>query len=272
MNTTGHEVGGLETEPTGGGVAAGPGAGTTEDVSSLSVSSTSQRVGAGPGQVTQVAGQVVGGAVALLSRARRVEKPMHPRGYVAPAVLRRHRTSAEPSGAAFLDEAGEDDVLVRVSRSIGLPAPWPDVNGIAIRVSSPGAAGGTADVLLSGTGHGRLTRYLLAPAVRETGGFYGTLLPYGSPTGPVHLGARQRDAATWELLWSRAWAPGSAWTSFAVLELDPSAVAAREDRDIAFDAVRAAPPGLEVLAWHRRLREPSYAAARRSRGDLATPG
>lgn len=229
------------------------------------MSSASQRVSAGTGRV-------VGGAVALLSRVRRVDKPMHPRGYVAPAVLRRHGTSAERSGAAFLDEAGEDDVLVRVSRSIGLPAPWPDVNGVAIRVPSPDAAGGTADVLLSGTGDGRLTRYLLAPTLRETGGFCGTLLPYGSPTGPVHLGARQQDAVTWQLVWSRAWAPGSAWTSFAVLELDPSAVAAREDRDVAFDAVRAAPPGLEVLGWHRRLREPSYAAARRSRGDLATPG
>lgn len=232
------------------------------------MSSASQRVSAGTGRV-------VGGAVALLSRVRRVDKPMHPRGYVAPAALRRqggHGGAAERSGAAFLDEAGEDDVLVRVSRSIGLPAPWPDVNGIAIRVPSPDAPGGTADVLLSSTGDGRLTKYLLAPTLRETGGFCGTLLPYGSPTGPVHLGARQRDALTWELSWSRAWAAGSAWTPFATLELDPTAVAAREDRDLAFDAVRAAPPGLEVLGWHRRLRAPSYAAARRSRGDLATPG
>lgn len=212
--------------------------------------------------LTDGAGHVLAGAVTLLTR-RPADKPMHPRGEVLTARLRRTGAPGEPTGAAFLDEAGDDEVLVRFSRSVGLPAPWPDVNGLAVRVPTADAAAPHADVLLSGTGHGRLTRYLLAPSRRDRGRFLGTLVPYGSPVGAVHLGARALDDTTWELAWARA---GSGWTRFATLELDD---APGRDLAISFDAVTVAPPGLEVYGWYRRLRGPSYAAARRARGTTS---
>ncbi len=219
-----------------------------------------------PGVLTGLAGRagrVVAAVVSGLARARRADKPMHPRGQVTTARLT--RLGGAGTGAGFLDQPGDDEVVVRFSRSLGLPAPMPDVNGLAIRVLTPGGPREHADVLLSGTGRGRVSRYVLRPSFRDRGGFLGTLVPYASPTGPLHLGVRQVDARTWELLWSRpSWAT---WRTYGVLVLGD-----RPARDLAlsFDAVVCAPPGLAVPEWHRRLRGPSYAAARRLRGAATT--
>jgi len=66
------------------------------------------------------------------------------------------------TGAAWLDDAGEDDVVVRLSRAVGLPPPAPDVFGLALRV--PTAGGRYGDLLFASTGLGRLTRFTLTPA------------------------------------------------------------------------------------------------------------
>lgn len=206
------------------------------------------------------AGKVVAGAVAVVD-VRPAAKPMHPRGEVLMARLRRRGGAS--TGAAFLDEAGEDEVLVRFSRSVGLPAGWLDVNGLAVRVPTPDGAQPQADLLMSGTGQGPLSRWLLKPSRLERGPFLGTLLPHRSPSGPVLLGARPTGDTSWELAWAR---PRSPWTSFAELEL--SAEPGR-DLDLSFDAVGAGPPGLEVYDWHLRVRGPSYAVARRLRGTVS---
>lgn len=205
------------------------------------------------------AGRAIGAVVSALAHVRSVDKPMHPRGLVLDGRLRRRGGSS--TGSPFLDEPGEDDVLVRFSRSLGWRAPWPDVNGLAVRVPTPAGPHEHADLLLSTTGRGRAGRYVLVPTVRERGGFLGTLVPFRSPTGAVHVGAQAVDDRTWELVWAR---PGSVtWTAFAVLELgdEPG-----RDLAISFDAVAGGLDGLEVPDWHRRVRGPSYAAARRSRG------
>jgi hypothetical protein len=206
--------------------------------------------------VTRGAGGAIAAVIAGVSRLRATDKPMHPLGTVRVARLRRHGGAG--TGAAFLDEAGEDDVLVRFSRSLGLPPPWPDVNGLAIRV--PDGDDEHADLLLSTTGAGPTSRFLLLPTRQASGPFLSTLVPYGSPTGSVLLGARSLSDDTWELAWAR---PRSAWSPFGILEVSSEP---GRDLDLSFDATRAGPSGLEVPDWHRRLRAPSYRAARRARG------
>jgi hypothetical protein len=207
--------------------------------------------------VSAGAGRVLGTAVGALSAARPAAKPMHPRGTVASGRLHRH--GGADTGAAFLDDPGVDTVLVRWSRSIGLPTPWPDVAGLALRIRPDDHDDSSVDVLMSTTGHRAATRWLLRPTVHDRDAFLGTLLPYRSPTGPVLLGARAAGDGTWTLLWAR---PLGTWRAFGVLGLldEPG-----RDLGVSFDATRAAPPGLVVPGWHRRLRAPSYAAARRSR-------
>lgn len=82
--------------------------------------------------VASAGGQVLRAATGALT-LRPAAKPFHPRGHVVTATL--HRFGAEPrTGAEWLDTAGVDEVLVRQSRAIGLPAPLPDIFGLAVRV------------------------------------------------------------------------------------------------------------------------------------------
>ncbi|MBG6094803.1 hypothetical protein [Nocardioides luteus] len=207
------------------------------------------------GSIARTAGRVLQAGVGVLAHLRPADKPLHPQGTVHLAVLRRH--PGETTGAAFLDESGSDEVVVRLSRAVGLPEPVPDVNGLALRV--PTTHGEHADLLFATTGHGRWTRFLLAPRTRLSHGFFSTLLPYRTPAGPVWLGAQFVGDSTWQLAWAR---PGTDWTWFATLELT-----AESDHDslLSFDPTRSTPPGLEIYEWHRRLRAPAYKTARRSR-------
>lgn len=207
--------------------------------------------------VSSAGGQLLSGATRVMS-ARPAAKPLHPRGHVVRGTLRRFG-AGEKTGAAWLDQAGEDTVLVRQSRAVGLPSPAPDFFGLALRVPVDGGRHG--DLLFATTGLGRLTRYALTLARSPQGRPLTTLLPYRAPAGAILLSAVFEDATSVNL----AWAIGSgAWHPFAELTLseDPAAEA---DSLVSFEPVRNVLPGLEVYDWVRRLREPSYAMARRTR-------
>jgi hypothetical protein len=195
--------------------------------------------------------------------ARPAPKPLHPVGTVQNGVLVRHG-SAPGTGSAWLDEAGEDRVLVRSSRSLGLPDPLPDVYGLALR--APAGPGRHGDLLFASTGLGRLTRFAMVPS-RSPQAPMTTLLPYRTPSGPVQLAAVHGDDGTVALSWAR---PQGPWTRFAELRLDAEH-AGQPDAAVSFDPVLHTLPGLENYEWVRRLREPSYLTARRSRRGAAAP-
>ena len=202
-------------------------------------------------------GQVLRAATRLVS-ARPAAKPLHPRGSVVRGTL--HRFGAgDGTGAAWLDEAGDDRVLVRQSRAIGLPRPVPDIFGLAVRV--PTGSGRHGDLLFASTGLGRLTRFALTAALSPYGRPMTTLLPYRTPAGPVLLSAVFRDERTLSLAWALR---AGSWHPFAQLSLDDAPVD-EADAPVSFDPVRNVPPGLETYPWVRRLREPSYPTARDSR-------
>jgi len=202
-------------------------------------------------------GQALRAATRVIA-ARPAAKPLHPRGSVVGGTLHRFG-SEDKTGAVWLDEAGDDRVLVRQSRAVGLPAPVPDIFGLAIRV--PTEDGHHGDLLLASTGLGRLTRFTLTLARSPYGRPMTTLLPYRAPAGAVLLSAVFLD----ELTVTLAWAVGSgAWHRFAELLLDEEPVD-ETDMYLSFEPVRNELPGLETYDWVRRLREPAYATARRSR-------
>ena len=190
--------------------------------------------------------------------ARPATKPLHPRGSVVQGTLHRVGTQGL-TGAAWLDHPGEDLVLVRQSRAIGLPPPVPDIHGLAIRVPTEGVRHG--DLLFASTGLGRLTRFTLTAARSPYRRPMTTLLPYRTPVGAVLLSAVFRDESRVELAWATH---SGGWHPFADLSLhaDPSDHA---DMPVSFDPVRNVLPGLESYDWVRQLREPSYATARQSR-------
>lgn len=190
--------------------------------------------------------------------ARPAAKPLHPRGSVFQGTL--HRFGAQDrTGAGWLDQVGDDRVLVRLSRAIGLPAPVPDVHGLAIRVPTEGGHHG--DLLFASTGLGRLTRFTLTAAQLPFRRPLTTLLPYRTPVGAVLVSAVFHGENRVELAWAIR---SGVWHPFAELLLhkDPFDEA---DVPVSFDPVANSLPGLEPYDWVRRLREPSYATARRSR-------
>ncbi|MGY1641034.1 phosphodiesterase [Geodermatophilus sp. SYSU D00703] len=214
-------------------------------------------------------------AVPLGALARwRAGKPMHPRGVVVDAVLER---SGGPTGweVSWLAARAEDPAVVRLSRSAGLPAPLPDVLGLALRVPGEDSP---VDLLLSSAGRGRLARRLTVPR-RDAAAPYSSIMGYRSDAGTVLLAALP-DPDTGPLpsepgplaaavaarrpTFTLAAARGSGeWHPFGRLRLLGPGDAV--DPDLRFDAVRNPPPGLVPDGPMARFRAPAYAAARAAR-------
>jgi hypothetical protein len=201
--------------------------------------------------VASVGGALLAGGTRALATVRPARKPLHPRGVVLRARVYRHG-SAVPTGVPWLDEPGEDDVVVRLSRAVGLPARLPDIHGLALRT-------GSGDVLFASTGWGRVSRFVLTASRDPQGRPMTTLLPYRTEAGAVLLGARSVGAETYELAWAHR---AGDWQPFAVLRVSTERAA---DQSISFDPVRHPVDGLDQYPSVVRLREPSYARARRSR-------
>lgn len=217
------------------------------------------------------------GAAARLRRGR----PLHPAGLVLNATLSLHGTPRS-RGAAFLDEPMDLRGVARLSRSIGLPSPSPDILGLAVRWQQP-AAGTTgaeviAELLLATTGHTVLGRRLLRPATRWAPGMYGSLFPYAAGSGRVLLGAvarrpwalpadldgLARAVEERPLLFTLVVAsPFGSWERFGVLEL---AGPAQQDAaaPMRFNPIRHPIPGLRPAGWLQQVREPAYTAAQRT--------
>jgi hypothetical protein len=171
-----------------------------------------------------------------------------------------HRFGAvKGSGAEWLDRAGDDQVLVRQSRAVGLPPPG--AGRLRSRGPVPPGAGRHGDLLFATTGLGRLTRFMLIPARSPYGRALTTLLPYRTPAGPVLLSAVFHDETTLVLAWA---VRSGVWHSFTELWLHGEPVD-EAGALLSFDPVRNALPGLVTYDWVRRLREPAYNTARRSR-------
>jgi hypothetical protein len=233
--------------------------------------------GAGAGALA-----VTFGAAAAL----RGGKPIHARGVVAQARLTRTGL-AERVGVAWLDEPGADVGLARLSRATGLPAPAPDVLGLAVRFRG---GAGPADLLLATTGTAPVLRHLLVPRGDLLAAAYTSLLPYDAAGTPVMLaalplrrGGGARDAAEAAAALADRPAsftlavatPGGPWQPFGVLELARTGDEP-VDPPIAFDPVRHPLPGLPLSRGWAVVREPAYRAARRRRPQAAplagTPG
>jgi hypothetical protein len=231
---------------------------------------------------TRAALPASGGAVlAVATRvvaARPARKPLHPRGDVATGRIRRTGGDAA-TGVSWLDEPGNDDVLVRRSRAVGLSGPLPDIHGLAVRVPVGTQGGGVrhGDLLFASTGLGRWTRFVLTGSRDPAGRPLTTLLPYRTTAGPLLLAALPQSEQHFELAYA---SPRGPWHRFAELVVDAPEHGAQQaaqntarntaqngttDALVSFDPLHNTVPGLENYDWVRRLREPAYATARRSR-------
>lgn len=195
------------------------------------------------------------GTVARLRRG----KPLHPRGEISRAVL--EVTDPVPDAGAFLGSRGRYVGLARRATAMGLPAPLPDIDGLALRLVVDER---DADLLLASTGTGRWTQHLLAP--HRSGALVPltTLFPFETGAGRVVLGlfpttdgADGRGSA-YDV---RASISSGSWRPVGHLTLEP--MPAEDQPALRFDPVRNTPPGLTTHPVIARLRDPAYVAARR---------
>ena len=222
---------------------------------------TASRVAAVPGAALSV----LFGAAA---RLRPAAKPLHPHGSLLPATVQREGLT-HAVGVPWIDEAGRDEVTVRLSRSLGLPEQLPDVHGLALRVPLRDSH---ADLLLATTGRGRLTRFVFRPGLQPSA--YTSLLPYRTATGPLLLAAFPVGTGGVDFDLACA-SPQGAWRTFARLHVgvedSEKGTAGLErrgpDPTVSFDPILNQLPGLRPYAWVATLREGAYAAARRARGS-----
>jgi hypothetical protein len=201
--------------------------------------------------LARAGGTALASVIRGVASLRSSGKPLHPRGTVVRGTLVRHGLD-DPTGVAWLDEPGQGDVLIRWSRAVGLPAPVPDIHGLAVRVALPDNHVG--DLLFATTGWSRLARALLVPGISAQRPMT-TLLPYATPGGSVLLGALPGPGSTKLYVAS----PLGTWQEFAVLSETGDE---RGDEPIRFDPVLNPLPDLAFPTWVRRLREPAYDTAR----------
>ncbi|MEV8240025.1 hypothetical protein AB0O90_07315 [Microbacterium testaceum] len=170
--------------------------------------------------VARTLGALLATGFGVLQRLR-TPRPIHSRGVVLRGEMR-WIPDAEPAGVAFIDDAppGPVPVVARVSRSLGLPAPLPDIIGLALRVDLAGWDRGTAgtrrgepagrqrgaspptngetatgspavaDVELASAGWNVPARFALRPHRRAEHARLGSLLPFQGARGAVLLVAR----------------------------------------------------------------------------------
>jgi hypothetical protein len=202
----------------------------------------------------------------------RPDRPIHPAGVALAGTIEKHPGQAG-SGILWIDSVGTAAVSARLSRSLGTPPGWPDVLGLALRITTET---GPADVLLASTGMSRPGRLLLTVHRHASSSKLTSLMPYKGFRGPVLLAARPETggktlpaalttfrqalaAGIWTLglYYAR---PAGRWTRFGTLALtlDPE----NADLGTRFDPLRNTLPGAGTYGWARRLREPSYEAAR----------
>lgn len=183
--------------------------------------------------------------VATAVRGARV---FHPHG-----VTRRATLTVTPTrswGAQLLDEPAVHDGLVRLSRGVGLPAPLPDIEGLALRLPGLGVDGTPLDILINSA-----WRFAFAPSVLTP--TWSAVLPHRTGGGRlVLLGARPHDGG-FTLL---AAPPLGAWQPWGELALGAPVSGER----IRF-APTAGAPDLEPVQLFRTLRAWSYVASSAAR-------
>ena len=160
------------------------------------------------------------------------------------------------TGAEVLDAPARHQGVVRLSRGAGLPAPLPDVEGLALRLPGLGVDGAPLDLLVNSA-----WRYAFAPSVVSP--TWSAILPHRTGTGRlVLLGARPQDDG-FALLVA---APFGRWRRWGRLTLGA---------ELDGESLRFAPTvgarDLQPVPLFRTLRALSYDASQAARSTPHAP-
>lgn len=213
-----------------------------------------------------VAGAIPGAALAAGSAVAgllRRDKALHPIGHHGTGRL--EVTDPDPAlGIPVLREAGDVACEARWSRSMGLPAGWPDIEGLALRLRGAGPHGADADLLFASTGEHAWSRYLMTLRPQGRFGLQSTLLPVRAGgravtfrVTPAAAEPHGGDLPPAAYLLELARGTG-AWRPLGRVEV----VWSRDDVAQRYDSVTHPLAGTEQVPFITAAREPAYVAAR----------
>jgi hypothetical protein len=207
-----------------------------------------------------------------LSRACR-KRAFHPFGAGFSARLS-PSSGAAGMGAVALED--EREVLVRLSRALGLPEWLPDPCGLAVRVPDAYGPGRHQDLLMVSSARPPGARHALLPSRGFCDLPYSTVLPYRLRGETVLLGARaraprpgpkladlrEREVGGLEFVLEVARLSGE-WRPLATLSLGERLRPAQTER-LGFEPTNTG-GGLELVGLLNRLRGPAYRASQEGR-------
>jgi hypothetical protein len=122
-------------------------------------------------------GVAIGTVLATVARLRR-GKAVHPKGVVFEGRLIVTGAPAAPAAARLLSTPAEHRVIVRFSRSLGIPRPLPDLLGISIRVPDAYGPGEHQDMLFVTSADIPIVHHIFLPATDLQQRAYSGSLPY----------------------------------------------------------------------------------------------
>ncbi|HUR85447.1 MAG TPA: hypothetical protein VMY78_08885 [Solirubrobacteraceae bacterium] len=228
-------------------------------------------------------GYAVGGVLAALAAARGA-KAVHPHGVTHRARLVVDGAPHAPRASQLLATPGEHDVLMRFSRSLGLPRPLPDLLGVSLRVVDAYGAGRHQDFLLVTSVDLPVLHHIFLPARDVQQRPYSSALPYRAgdetflvgvvadpssprPPGEDEFERLHRAAATGALTFGLATASlRGRFRRVATLHV-------QERMPDAIDSLRFDPfncgGGLQPVGTLNRLRDYAYPLSQRAWGARA---
>ena len=176
-------------------------------------------------------------------------------------------------------EAGQEfSGVVRLSRSVGLPAPLPDARGIGLRLFDFPRSGNTQDLLFVTSASPRVLRRTIVFSNGFLRRIYSTLLGYDFGGHRVVLGLRPAPGAAADQTLEdvaevvragtatftfQASAPWSSWDDIGVLRLE-GPLAAGADEGLEFNPWHASPQ-LRPVGFLNALRNAAYRGSQSAR-------
>jgi hypothetical protein len=230
-------------------------------------------VAAGPQPpVTKAAAAAAARTLEALSRIRR-KRIFHPYGvgFAGRLTPRAERLAGAPALAT------ESEVVIRLSRALGLPEWLPDPCGLGLRIPDAYGRGRHQDFLMVSSAAVPLGRHAILPARGFLDRPYSTVLPYRFRERLIVVGASAREAdrpgPKLAELHDREFADldfdlaiasmGGKWQPVARLSLGPR-LAGGETERLALDPTNTG-GGLELAGFLNELRGPSYRRSQEGR-------
>ena len=226
--------------------------------------------------VDGTAGRLAATGFAALSALRR-RRVFHPYGAAFAATIDVHGGDV---GAALLDRPGRRHAVVRLSRGIGTPEPFPDIFGLALRFVDAHGPDAHQDLLLASSAAPPGLRSTILPGRGYADVFYSSVLRLGVGPRRLLVGARALRVAgtaalprlddvaaelasarlTFELLVAEATGP---WQPVAEVQIGRRLTDA-ESESLRFNPFHTG-GGIEAVGAGNALRRRSYSASQAAR-------